>query len=92
MSDSYMESRINKTVEEDTLSRALRAQMQLLSLTGEKLIKEHQMRVAETLLSCGITMIPCEHLLDHQFAVSPGVYRAAKELISAQPMLRNDGA
>lgn len=37
-------------------------------------------RVADTLLSCGITLIPSDHLLDHQFVVSRGVYEAAKKL------------
>jgi hypothetical protein len=38
------------------------------------------MRCAETLLTAGITLIPCDHLLDHQFAVSRGVYEAAKKI------------
>jgi hypothetical protein len=71
---------IEKTVNDDTLMRSLRAQLDLMGKTGEKLIEEHRMRCAETLLTAGITLIPCDHLLDHQFVVSRGVYEAAKKI------------
>lgn len=80
MSDSNY---IEKDVNDDTLRRAINAQVDVLrvaSLTGRKLVEEHQMKVAEALLGAGITLIPSEHLLDHQFCVSPGVYRAAKRI------------
>jgi|GEM_PF-5114603 len=73
---------VQRAIEEDTLARALRAQLDLMGKTGEKLVQEHRERVAEALLTAGITLIPCEHLLDHQFAVSPGVYEAAKRQVS----------
>jgi hypothetical protein len=73
--------KVQKSVHDDTLQRALRAQMELMGQTGEKLVQEHRIRVAETLLTAGITLIPCDHLLDHQFAVSRGVYDAAKKMM-----------
>lgn len=69
-----------KVVTEATMVSALRAQLDLMGKTGEKLIEEHRMKCAETLLTAGITLIPCDHLLDHQFAVSRGVYEAAKKI------------
>lgn len=71
---------IEKAVYDDTLLRSLRSQLDLLGKTGEKLVEEHRMRCAETLMTAGITLIPCDQLLDHQFAVSRGVYEAAKKL------------
>ena len=77
---------LGKTVNDDTLIRSLRAQMELMGKTGEKLVEEHRMRCAETLLTAGLTLIPCDHLLDHQFAVSRGVYEAAKKIgVSESP-------
>lgn len=69
-----------KLVNDDTLSRGLMARVNLMRITGEKLVEEHRMRAAEALLAAGITLIPSEHLLDHQFVVSAGVYEAAKKL------------
>lgn len=71
---------LGRCIEDDTLGRALQAQLRLMSLTGEKLVEEHRMNAAQALLSAGLTLIPCDHLLDHQFAVSRGVYEAAKKL------------
>lgn len=86
MPNPYPENLVRKTVNDDTLMRALRAQMDLMGKTGEKLIEEHRMRCAETLLTAGITLIPCDHLLDHQFAVSRGVYEAAKKITKNVPL------
>ena len=69
-----------KDVYDDTLSRGLMAKLDVMRLTGEKLVEEHRIRAAQALLSAGITLIPSTHLLDHQFVVSPGVYAAAKQL------------
>lgn len=77
---SPYEQMVGKTVNDDTLIRALRAQLDLMGKTGEKLIEEHRMRCAETLLTAGTTLIPSDHLLDHQFVVSRGVYEAAKKI------------
>lgn len=72
-----------KVIEQATLISALRAQMELMGLSGQKLAEEYRMRCASTLLSAGINLIPCEHLSDQMFAVSPGVYEAAKKLANA---------
>lgn len=71
---------VQKSVNDDTLFRSLRVQLDLMGKTGEKLVEEHRMRCAETLLTAGLTLIPCDGLLDHQFAVSRGVYEAAKKI------------
>jgi len=73
---------IEKTLRDDTLFRSLKAQLDIMGKTGEKLIEEHRSRCAETLMTAGITLIPCDHLLDHQFVVSRGVYDAAKKINS----------
>lgn len=75
-----LSQKTTKVLQEHTLMTALRVQMELMGKTGEKLVEEHRMRCAETLLTAGITLIPCDHLLDHQFAVSRGVYEAAKKI------------
>lgn len=69
-----------KTMHDDTLVRGLKARCDIMRITGEKLVEEHRMRAAEALLAAGITLIPSEHLLDHQFVVSQGVYDAAKKI------------
>ena len=78
----YEQRSVEKAVNDASLIRSLRAQMDLIGKTGEKLVEEHRMKCAETLLTAGITLIPCDHLLDHQFAVSRGVYEAAKKITS----------
>jgi hypothetical protein len=75
MADKYQ-----KDIAEDTFSRGLRASLEVAQMTGKKLIEEHRIRVAGTLLSAGIHLIRSEHLQDHQFVVSPGVYAAAVKL------------
>lgn len=72
---------VENDIEFDTLRRSLHARMELMVMTGEKLVAEHRQRVAETLLAAGITLIPSDSLQDHQFAVSRGVYEAAKKMI-----------
>ncbi len=69
---------IERCLNEDTLTRAMRARMDAMTMTGEKLVHENRRRVAHSLLSCGLTLIPSEHLTDNQFVVSRGVYDAAK--------------
>jgi len=51
-----------KVVTEATLTSALRVQLDLMGKTGEKLIEEHRMKCAETLLTAGITLIPCDNM------------------------------
>lgn len=74
--------RVEKHCEVDTLRRGLMAQLDLAGKTGEKLVEEYRERMAETLMLAGVTLIPCDHLLDHQYAVSRGVYEAAKRRIA----------
>mgnify|MGYP001558054521 CR=1 FL=1 len=78
-----MSDLLDRDIEENTLRRAIKANLDCLrvsGMTGKRLVEEHQMRVAETLLGAGITLIPSENLLDHQFCVSRGVYEAAKRI------------
>lgn len=75
-----MSLKMQDFIHDDTLIRGLQAQIHVMKLTGEKLVQEHRNNVAQALLSCGITLIPCNELLDHQFVVSPGVYAAAKKM------------
>lgn len=75
---------IGRDIEGDTLRRALQAQVDVLNIakhTGAKLVQEHRRHVAATLMGAGITLIPSDHLLDHQFCVSRGVYDEAKKLM-----------
>jgi len=72
---------VDRTIGADTLERAFKASLEVSALTGQKLIKEHRIKVAETLLKAGITLIPNDQLLDHMFVVSRGVYDAAKKII-----------
>ena len=73
-------NQIEHSIDNDTLRRALLARMELAMKTGERLVEVHRDRIAEALLSAGLTLIPSEHLLDHQFCVSPGVFAAAKRI------------
>lgn len=71
---------IKRDVEADTLNRGFLARLEAASIKGERLVGDYRSKVAETLLQAGITLIPSDHLLDHQFVVSRGVYEAAKKL------------
>ena len=44
------------------------------------MVKEHRERMAYSLMSAGVHLIPSEHLADTQIVVSQGVYNAAKQL------------
>lgn len=70
----------DKELERRDLESGIRAQIELMGMTGEKLINEFRQRCAETLLRSGMQLIPSDHLQDHQFMVSRGVYEAAKEI------------
>jgi hypothetical protein len=62
------------------LDKALRAQIDLATKSGQALVEEHRERIAYGLMSVGIHLIPSDHLTDQQFVVSRGVYEAAKRL------------
>ena len=57
-----------------------RARLLAAEKTGEKLRKEFQENCAEALLRAGLRLIPSDHLRDHEFVVSNGVYEAAKRI------------
>lgn len=63
------------------LGRGLRAQLEIMGMTGKKLAEEYRQQVASTLLTASLTLIPSDHLQDHQFVVSRGVYESAKRMI-----------
>ena len=71
---------ISEAIDADSLDRAFHGRLDAMRLTGEKLVKEHQHQCAMTLLQGGLTLIPSDHLLDHQFVVSRAVYEAAKRI------------
>lgn len=71
---------IDRAICADTLTRAWRARLEAACLKGEKLVEEYQFGTAKALLGAGLTLIPSDNLLDHQFVVSYGVYKAAKRL------------
>lgn len=63
------------------LSHGMRAQLEIMGMTGKKLAEEYRQQVASTLLTANLTLIPSDHLQDHQFVVSRAVYEAAKRMI-----------
>ena len=80
----FEQSDIERTINEDTLTRAIRGRMDAMTLTGEKLVEEHRRRIAHSLMVCGLTLIPSEHLTDNQFVVSRGVYDAAMRIMEGR--------
>ena len=75
---------IERDLNADTLHRAFMASLEVMTMKGKKLMEEYRSDVAHSLLSAGIALIPSDHLLDHQFVVSRGVYEAAKQLVDAK--------
>ena len=71
---------IDKAITDDTLRRSMFARLQVMQMTGDKLVEEYRSKTAETLLSAGLTLIPSDHLQDHQFVVSRGIYEAARNI------------
>jgi hypothetical protein len=49
-------------------------------MMGKKFAGEYRDKVASSLLQASLTLIPSDHLLDHQFVVSRKVYEAAKRI------------
>jgi len=62
------------------LEAGIRAQLEIMRMTGDRLVEEFRTRCAETLLKSGTQLIPSDYLQDHQFVVSRGVYEAAKKV------------
>lgn len=73
---------INKDREFELLQNGLRTQLEIAMKSGKALVEEHRERVAYSLLSGGVHLIPSDNLTDSQFVVSRGVYEAAKRLCS----------
>lgn len=76
----FNDATIGRQMDEDTFRRAFMARLKAAQVTGEKLVEEHRFKTAEVLLSAGLTLIPSEHLQDHQFVVSQGIYDAAMKI------------
>lgn len=72
---------IKRQLDADSLSRAFRARLEAMHATSSKLVERHRTECAEALLASGLSLIPSEHLRDHEFVVSRGVYEAAMKLI-----------
>lgn len=73
---------IDKEREFELLQNGLRTQLELAMKSGKALVEEHREKVAYSLLSGGVHLIPSDYLTDNQFVVSRGVYEAAKRLCS----------
>lgn len=71
---------INRDREFQLLQNGFRVQLDLALKSGEALVKEHQERIAYSLLSAGWGLIPSDHLHDNQIVVSRAVYDAAKRI------------
>lgn len=63
------------------LGRSLKARLEIMQTMGKKLADEYREKVASALLESSLTLIPSDHLQDHQFVVSRGVYEAAKRIV-----------
>ena len=74
-----------KHVERDRLANelgcGLRARLEIMEMMGAKLVEEYREKTASTLLQAALTLIPSDHLQDHQFVVSRGVYEAARRIV-----------
>jgi hypothetical protein len=64
--------------------RRLRARIDAACKSGEAIIEHHRMELANALLMTGICLTPSDHLQDHQFVVSQGVFNAAKKLTDGE--------
>lgn len=82
MPDPYL---INRDVEADVHWRGFLTKLEIAEMCGKQVAEEYRQRIAQSLLECGLTLIPSDHLQDHQFVVSRGVYKAALEVIKSAP-------
>lgn len=78
MSD-WSDSTFRRELEADTLNRAFRARLDAMRESAGNLLERHRHDAAMALLSAGICLIPSDHLQDHQFVVSRGVYDVARK-------------
>ena len=65
---------------QDVLKRAFYVRLQASMTPIKDLVEEHREKLAWTLLSSGIMLIPSEYLQDNQFVVSQAVYETAKRI------------
>ena len=72
--------KVERQLESELFDRAFRARLGLIQMSGPKLLNEYRQRLAECLCSVGLTVIPSDHLRDHEFVVSREVYEAAKRM------------
>ncbi len=80
MAESWTDSTFANREEALLHDRAFLARLQAMGNSAKQLTEEYRFNCAKTLLSAGITLIPSDHLRDHEFVVSRGVYEAAKKL------------
>lgn len=71
---------VERELQADTFRRSFMARLEVAQLSGEKLVEEYRDKIASAMISAGITLIPSDHLRDHEYVVSRGVYEAAKKL------------
>ncbi len=82
MSDySYTNADFNKDRLANEIGRSLKARLEIMEMMGKKVVEEYREQVAHSLLSANLTIIPSDHLQDHQFVVSRGVYEAARRIV-----------
>jgi hypothetical protein len=77
-------SRVDRDRIADEVGRGLWTRLEIMEMTGNRLAEEYRERVASSLLAASLTLIPSDHLLDHQFVVSRGVYEAARRIVEKE--------
>lgn len=75
-----MRDEINTEMQREDFGRHFRARLDIAMMQGDKLVKQYRENVATALINAGITLIPSDHLRDHEYVVSRGVYEAAKKI------------
>ena len=68
---------ITNDIHSDTMRRAFLARVDAASMNASELAERYRDETAQSLLLAGISLIPSDHLLDHQFVVSRKMYEAA---------------
>ena len=76
---------VEKEIRCNDIRSAFLAQLYDVEKSGESLIEDYREKAAKALYSAGLQLIPSDHLQDHQFVVSRGVYKAAQKLESTAP-------
>jgi hypothetical protein len=72
---------VNRDRLANELKNSLHARLEVMEMMGKKVTEEYREQVARTLLTASLTIIPSDHLQDHQFVVSRGVYEAARRAV-----------